>query len=247
MGIVTVMAHEDRNDTESPSANLCRRVSERSGGVCLLAFSRGKDSVGAWLQCRRYFARIIPFHCYLVPGMAFERESLDYFAGWFGVPILDMPHPSVSRYLAWQVFSSPADNRRWDTLAEHTYQDVYMHVAATAGVSVLTPCAVGVRSADSIHRRKAIMATGGENKGKGEFYPCHDWDADRLESEITTAGVQLPVDYQWWGRSFDGLDARFTASLRRNAPEDYARLRRLYPLAYGDECRMKWRAKHAGH
>jgi len=179
--------------------------------------------------------------------MAFERASLDYYARWFGCPIMEVPHPAVSRFLAWQVFASPADNRRWESVDEYDYRDVYAHVAHAAGVSVLTPCAVGVRSADSIVRRRAIRLTGGENAGKGEFYPCHDWNANRLEAEIRAAGVRLPVDYLWWGRSFDGLDARFTAGLHKHAPQDYAILRRLYPLLYADECRMKWRAKHARH
>ena len=111
------------------SDELCRAVAARTGGTCLLAFSRGKDSVGAWLQCRRYFTRIIPFHCYLVPGLAFERASLAYYAEWFGTPILEIPHPSVSRFLVWQVFASPADNRRWDTMDTYEYREAYQYVA----------------------------------------------------------------------------------------------------------------------
>ena len=226
---------------------LSEYVSKRNSGVCLLAFSRGKDSIGTWIQVRRFFTRIIPFHCWLVPDMEFEEKSLAYYRQVLGCDILSVPHPAVSRFLANQVFTDPRDCGRFDDLTQHTYQDVYAHVAKAAGVSPLTLCAVGVRSADSIHRRKAIMRTGGINDGKGEFYPCHDWNADRLDSEIRDAGIKLPVDYNLWGRSFDGLDARFTIGLRREFPNDYAKLRALYPLAYADECRHKWRAKHAGN
>jgi hypothetical protein len=226
------------------SEDLCRRVASDFGGVCLLGFSRGKNSVGAWVQCKKFFTRIIPYHCWLVPGMRFEEDSLKYYEDFFQTKILSVPHPSVSRFFSQQVFTDPFANHAFDSWAAHDYQDVYAHVSSMAGVSPLTLSAIGVRSADSIYRRKAIMKTGGINVGKGEFYPCHDWNAERLERELVASGVRLPVDYTWWGRSFDGLDSRFTTGLKQNAPEDFKKLSALYPLAYADVCRMKWRKRH---
>lgn len=229
------------------SDELCQQVSADNGGACLLAFSRGKDSIGTWIQCRRYFTRIIPFTCYLVPGMEFEEKSLKYFEEVFGSRIISVPHPSVSRFAANQVFGGPEDNGAADWMTPLVYRDIYQHIIEKTGLPALTLCAVGVRSADSIHRRRAIMHSGGIMEAKGEFYPIHDWRADRLEKEIRDAGIELPVDYRWWGRSFDGLDARFTTGLHKHAPDDYRKLLALYPLARADELRMKWRAKYAGH
>ncbi len=42
------------------SDTLCRQMAEETGGICFPSFSRGKDSIAAWLQLRRYFDRIIP-------------------------------------------------------------------------------------------------------------------------------------------------------------------------------------------
>ncbi|WP_161791100.1 hypothetical protein [Amycolatopsis sp. MJM2582] len=41
----------------------------------------------------------------------------------------------------------------------------------------------------------------------------------------------MPIDYEWYGRSFDGLDYRFIEPLSRHAPEDYARDPDWCPLA----------------
>lgn len=41
----------------------------------------------------------------------------------------------------------------------------------------------------------------------------------------------VPPDYQWFQRSFDGLDVRFLAKIRKHAPGDYARILEWFPLA----------------
>ena len=60
---------------------LMEETHKRTGDTILLAFSRGKDSIAAWLALRdsKLFKRIIPVYLYLVPGLKFEEESLKYF------------------------------------------------------------------------------------------------------------------------------------------------------------------------
>jgi hypothetical protein len=230
--------------TTKSSDQLCMELSAESPH-CLLAFSCGKDSVGAWIQTRRYFRDVVPFFCWLVPGLIFEENYIDYAEKHFGSSVRRYPHPSVGRLLANQVFSAPENRGEFDHIEPYTYQQLYAHIRDELALDgCLT--AVGVRSADSIFRRSAIMKTGGVNRIKGEFYPCHDWNADRLESEIRNEGIKLPVDYVIWGRSFDGVDQRFMGPMRERLPEDFERVRRMYPLCVADIKRQKWRAKYAG-
>lgn len=79
----------------SISEDLCKAVSAAHDGRCLLAFSTGKDAIGAYIQLRRHFTDIIPFYLYLVPGLEFVEESLDYYEGILGRRILRLPHPSI--------------------------------------------------------------------------------------------------------------------------------------------------------
>ena len=43
--------------------------------------------------------------------------------------------------------------------------------------------------------------------------------------------IKLPIDYQWFGRSFDGIDMRFLGPLREHSPKDYQTLLDWFPLA----------------
>lgn len=88
-------------------------------------------------------------------------------------------------------------------------------------------------------RRVSIMQHGAISRNKGEYFPVWDWKKARLVEEITRAGVKLPVDYKVWGRSFDGLDARFLIPMKKHFPRDYARVLEWFPLAEADVFRAE--------
>lgn len=198
----------------------------------LLAFSCGKDSIALWLELRKHFARIIPFYMYLVPNLEFVDRSLAYYESWFGCWIARYPHPSLYRMLNHGVFQPPENQQviLSARLPEFSYSDVYeilreKHSLANGWA------ASGVRSCDSPYRRIAISRYGPINHKSSQFYPIHDWNMDRVVSEIAQSGCKLPPDYRLFGRSFDGIDARFLRPLRDNYPRDYKRILEYFPLA----------------
>lgn len=75
-----------------PSADV-RAELARQGRPVLLAFSRGKDSIAAWLALRDAGVDVRPFHLYLVPGFTFVEESLAEYERYFGCEIPQLPEP----------------------------------------------------------------------------------------------------------------------------------------------------------
>jgi hypothetical protein len=49
-------------------------------------------------------------------------------------------------------------------------------------------------------------------------------------ADIERHGIKLPVDYELFGRSFDGIDYRFVKPLRDRLPKDYERIKFWFPL-----------------
>ena len=47
---------------------------------------------------------------------------------------------------------------------------------------------------------------------------------------LSVAGLPLPIDYEVWGRSFDGFDVGFLAGLRKHFPADYRKVVDAFPL-----------------
>lgn len=216
-----------------PSEQLCVQISQESDGQAILAFSCGKDSIGSWLQMRRYFTRIVPVYLYLVPGLEFVEGSLAYYEEFFGVRILRLPHPSLYRWINSAMWQPP--ERVWPIarlgLPEYSFKDVWDLVREDQGMPSSALAGIGVRSSDSIIRRNSILQHGPVNRRKGEFYPVWDWNKARLLQELRGSGVRLPIDYQWFGRSFDGLDARFLEPLRIYSEKDYRKVLEWVPLA----------------
>lgn len=208
-------------------------VSRLSNRRCLLSFSLGKDSIGAWLKLRDHFDYILPYYLYPVPGLEFVEDSLLYYEQYFGTRILRLPHPSLYRWLNNFVFQPP---ERWRIiqelrLPEFDYDGINAVLKEDYNLPDPTYQANGVRMNDSLQRRTAMLTHGPLNEKRQTFCPVFDWTADDLYNAISKAGVKLPIDYKWFGRTFDGLDYRFLKPIKDNAPRDYQRILEWFPLA----------------
>lgn len=199
----------------------------------LLAFSLGKDAVAAWLRLRPHFERVIPVYMYLVPGLEFVQESIDYYERFFGERIIQMPHPSLHRWLNGHVFRPPEQCLVVEQagLPEHSYSDVFDAVREDHGLPSDMLYATGVRAADSPMRRVAIKTHGPITHSQGKYHPVWDLKKADLLAAFAKAGVRLASDYRVFGRTFDGLDYRFLAPMKQHFPRDYQRVLDWFPMA----------------
>ncbi|MFC0434555.1 phosphoadenosine phosphosulfate reductase [Kutzneria buriramensis] len=203
----------------------------QEGNPVLLAFSRGKDSIAAWLALREYGIEVVPYHLYSIPGLKFVDESLKAFEDFFDTKIIDLPHPSLYRWLTSYVFTPP---ERWPIIqasgiTEPTYEEVADGIRADydlAGAWNID----GVRAADSPMRRMAMSTHGPVREHTRKMSVIWDWQIADIRQCLKRHAVQLPIDYEWFGRSFDGIDYRFLEPVRSNAPDDYARIVSWFPL-----------------
>jgi hypothetical protein len=226
---------------------LCCYVAEQNNGVCVLSFSTGKDSLASWLQLRRYFTRVVPVYLYLIPELEFVERSLGYYEEQFDTHILRLPHPGLYRWLHNDVCQAPQNRPILDQaytdgwLRPFTFDDSLAVTKAVSRLAEETYSAIGIRRTDTPNRWATIKRYGPLNAKRRTFYPVYDWSKDRLIAEIRGSGIKLPVDYQWFGRTFDGIDYRFLKPLHDHAPRDYARVLEWFPVADVDLARIKYR------
>lgn len=213
-------------------AETIREIRSRQSQT-LLAFSLGKDAVAAWLRIRSHFDRVIPVYMYLVPGLEFVQESIDYYEQFFGERIIQMPHPSLHRWLNEHIFRPPEQCAVVEQagLPDHTYEQVFQAVRQDHGLPADMLYATGVRAADSPMRLVAIKTHGPINQNGLKYHPVWDWKKSDLLREFRHAGVKLAPDYRVFGRTFDGMDVRFLGPMKRHFPRDYQRVLEIFPLA----------------
>ena len=69
--------------------------------------------------------------------------------------------------------------------------------------------------------------------------------------EVDEAKIKLPIDYiekssisLRFGRTYDGIDYRFTSVLKEKSPADFEQVKAAYPLVEADIMRMKYREEY---
>lgn len=225
------------------SRRACEDAARRSGDTVILAFSRGKDSVAAWLWLLEFFPRVIPFHCAAVPGLGFVDRSLAYYERQFGTPI--------DRYVAGELYGAlsqlvyqPPHAEDWiDGLdfESHTINDVVTDVRRRHGCPGAW-VAYGISKTDSIVRRSAKKYDGGSSLARRTLYPCFDWPKAQVLAAIESAGVGLAEDYLLGNRSLAGVPTeRHLLRMREMYPEDYERVKFFYPLIEARLARNEFR------
>jgi 3'-phosphoadenosine 5'-phosphosulfate sulfotransferase (PAPS reductase)/FAD synthetase len=209
------------------------KIQGACGDTVLLSFSGGKESIAllGLFDELRLFRRVIPYYLYLVPRLDFVENALTYYERRFGVPIIRLPHPSRFRMLNSYIFQPPGRLGELDDagIPDISYHELEQMVRQAAG-DPRAFVAIGVRARDSLNRWANYKKTGGINWGRHAYHPIAEWTVQHLDDYFTTRKIPLPIDYQWFGRSFDGLDYRFVSEIRRHSPRDYQRILEDFPL-----------------
>lgn len=218
-------------DGITPSEQIRTRLAEE-GNPVLLGFSRGKDSLAAWLAMREAGIEVIPYHLYLVPGLKFVDDSLKFYEDFFQTPIINLPHPSLYRWLNAFLFQPPERLAIIEAaqFPEPTYEEIAGMLREDLGLPEVWN-ADGVRAADSPNRRMAMVTHGPLREHLRKVSIVWDWRIADVRGALAHHNVPLPPEYEWFGRSFDGLDYRFLAPIREHAPDDFRRILDWFPLA----------------
>ena len=230
-----VMINLPRYST-SATDELCAKIAKKSHGVCFLTCSRGKDSLCAWLQLRKFFTRIVPFHCSTVPGYRFADEYLDYLEGAFDTKILRMMGEDLKMALVRHVYqTSPWEcdeiDAAFPSVEDYSKLDVLEYLRMKFNLPRAW-CAVGISQNDSIDRLRYCRKNGGENPSHRTFYPCFDWPREEMFKAIWESGLYVAPEYKYTKRSMGGVpSATYNKVMMEHFPQDWETTKKWYPLA----------------
>jgi len=232
-----------RPESIKASEAICREVIKRSGcNQCSMAFSGGKDSVVTLALLSQFFERVVPIYWYLIPNLSFVEEALTYYETVFGVSINRLPHSDRFNVLFsnW-IFQPPYRITALDTIMAETpfnftMDDLVGEVRQLTGLDTLGSTgtgalhATGIRASDSPTRAGIFRKHGGFGTNGLLFYPIITWNLNDVEAVLIHTGLKLSVEYQWIGRSFDGIKRRYLECVREHYPADYQRIKDDFPL-----------------
>jgi 3'-phosphoadenosine 5'-phosphosulfate sulfotransferase (PAPS reductase)/FAD synthetase len=224
---------------DQPASTETRATLKAENRPVLVAFSGGKDSIAAELALQDAGIETHLAYLYYIPGktpgktLDFVEQGLEDLSQKLGKQIHRYPHPSLYRWLNNFVFQTPERCEIIEAagLPKITFEQIWGAIKDDLGLAPDTWVADGVRAADSIVRRASFIRHGVMKPNSHKVSPIADWLKGEVMARIGQADIQLPIDYEWFKRSFDGLDYRFLKPIHDNAPEDFAQILEWFPLA----------------
>lgn len=220
------------------SADIISRLAAEGRPVAL-ACSLGKDSLACWVALEEAGIDVRPVHFYSIPHLPMVDDEVRHFESVFGRKIWQYPHPRLAKALRQMQDQTPD---RWRVvlalgLDAPSYDDLWVMAKEDMGLAQDTWVCDGVRACDSIQRRASLTKHGVIKKSKHKCSPIADWTKAEVMGALERRGIGLPPDYEMFGRSFDGYDARFMAKLRECRPDDFEIVKKWFPLISEDEKR----------
>jgi hypothetical protein len=228
------------------SRRLCEEISSMTGGRCLLGFSRGKDSIAAWLYLRWFFSEVIPFHCSSIPHLSFVDESLDYYEDVFKTKIIRCLSGEITSAMADLIYQPLEDEDTIDSMElwEYNNHDIINLLQKQYGHDLW--CAFGINITDSIDRRIYVQKNQGRNEERKTFYPCFDWSKKQIMQTVDEAGIKLPGDYRLANRSLAGLpNFRHLCRMEEVYPQDMEKIELWFPFIRAQLARNEFRREKA--
>lgn len=216
------------------SFELCGHIKKEYGDKVMLSFSCGKDSLASWIFLESQGFEVFPvYFYYLIPDLEFVEESLIYYERKFNKRIQRFPHPTTIQTYGTGIYqhdfySIKFDKAEYNIFWGHT--DTMKFAKHDLGLTMNTPTAIGLSTANNPTRRIVLSRFGSFNEKELTFYPVFDMKERFLLKLIFSRGIKLPIDYKIWGRSFDGINARFLKGLNKHFPNDYKKIKEAYPL-----------------
>ncbi|MEV8166207.1 hypothetical protein AB0O80_10530 [Rothia kristinae] len=202
------------------------------GRPVLVAFSGGKDSICAALALRDAGVQVHLVCLQLIPGMPLVEEGMESLADQIGLPVHRYQHPSLFRMLANGIYQPPerAQTIGAAELPKISFPLLWQMIREDLQLPEDTYLADGVRANDSPQRRIAFKKFGALKPESRKVSPIWDWSIAMIRRTLAEHQIQLPPDYELFGRTFDGLDIKFMGPLKEHRPEDYAVVKSWFPL-----------------
>lgn len=231
------------------SRELCEEIAQLTDTV-ILGYSRGKDTIAAYLWLKQFFPRIITFYNDPLPigTLGIVERSIRYQEEKLGIEIERVYDDSLMLSLGNLIYQHVELEDALDALEFHKHaydRNVVVELLRAKHRIPNAWVAWGISMLDSPFRRCQNKLRVGFVAEKKAFYPLMDWSRQQIIQTVEDAGVLLGEEYRLANRSIGGaLNGKHLDRMLEQYPDDFKRLEDVYPLIRAGMARGKFRAMH---
>lgn len=212
-----------------------------------IGFSSGKDSVCALSLILKLGINVTPFYFYVFPDLEFVEKTLRMYEKFFNINIIRLPHPMLHDFIRHQDFMNENMFEFIDemNIPKETFESLIEKYFNKINKSIPKYDITGERASESFNRRMVFKKYGYIHKNKVKIIA--DWNKEDVLSYLNKNDIPLSKDYNIWNRSYDGLKYQFLFGVKKHYPNDFKKIKELFPLIeldlYRYETNIKYFAK----
>jgi phosphoadenosine phosphosulfate reductase len=195
----------------------------------IVAYSSGKDSLAVLDLCFKHFKRVVPYFMYLIKDLDFQEVHLRYVESKYATKIIRVPDWRLCKIMKNGIARHLTPNT--EGMPSVKWADVENYIRHTTGLHWI---ASGETQFESLARRGMIQASkNGVDIPRGHIYPVGFWKRKEIEAYLSFHEIALPCEYRVMTskRSFGGILMDEMFDIRKHYPNDYAKIKKLFPLA----------------
>lgn len=193
----------------------------------VVSYSGGKDSIVVMDMCRRIFKRVEAFIMVAIPGLPATEVMKSFVRSQWGIELGTFPHWTILQALGAGIYCNPD----WpESLEKIKLREVYDAVRNTYACPWI---ATGYKKADSIWRRRMMAKP---SAMAGIVAPLAEWSKRQVLEYLHNRKLPIPDVTSADHNVGAGIDLKTSTllHLHDHQPEDYAKLREVFP--YIDAC-----------
>lgn len=194
----------------------------------IVSYSTGKDSQILVDLCAKTFRRVVALHLYFVPGLDYIERGLEMARHRWGVEVVQLPHWNYIEAIKTNQYCNyrAADK---DSLTDVRLLDLYKLAMQRTGLRLV---ATGARKSDGLWRRRWMANIRKTGAYEGVLFPMQDWLRIDITAYMKTHHIEVPPLSKIGAQDATGigLNNEVLLWLHDTQPEDFARMRRVFPL-----------------
>lgn len=206
----------------------------------LVGFSGGKESLCVLDLCVKSgaFETIVPYHLYFFRDLEPTRRAVAFAKERYNLTTILYPGKLIFEALKGNLYR-PANRAMHEFAKLPKISSTHLRnlLSADTGIDLV---ATGHRKSDSLSRRR-MFARMVEKSKNADIYPLRDWTKWDVFAYLKSNNIEIPITHGG-ATSGVGLYADAILWLHDAFPEDYERIRRVFPFVSG----LVYRRAHYG-
>lgn len=201
---------------------LFRRMKVIKDQPVLVAYSGGKDSIVCLDMACQIFSHVECYFLYLVKGISFIENYMEWARQKYGVKIHYLPHPLLFDIYKYGVYGP--HYKQIQDIPCYNFSEAEAYIKLTTGINWIM---MGWKKTDCMLRRAMLKKIDILDLKRKKIFPVEEFTGQEIREYLRLRNITLPENF---GKKSSGvgIQAKTIKFIYEKYPEDYKLMRKKF-------------------